>query len=365
MRAMLTTLASDAWLHDLDPVLLPISGSIAVRWYGLAYIGGFLIAWALTKALAKRGLVRIRPETVGDFILASVFGVVAGGRLGYALFYQPHLFTDFSSSLPFWGLLDLTKGGMASHGGMIGLILASIWVARREKTAPLHVLDTLALVAPPGIFLGRLANFVNGELLGKVVAPPAFMTNGVQDAPWWSVRFPQELRERATSEQVEEIVRLLPQASTEEGYLSLVDQMVRGVRDGDQRAIDFVTPLLNARHPSQLYQAVVEGLIVFVVLWAIWRTPRRPGVITGWFLMVYGVGRIATELIRLPDVGVGRTLGLSRGQWLSTLMVLSGAVLLMFIRQRARQGTWPAPMGGWARAKNGAPEEGAASKTDD
>ncbi|GAB4522019.1 MAG: prolipoprotein diacylglyceryl transferase [Phycisphaerales bacterium] len=342
---MLTALAQGAWLHDLDPVLLPLSGSLAIRWYGLAYVGGFIIAWALVKWLARRKLVEIRPEFVSDFILAAVVGVLVGGRLGYALVYGQHLFTDFSSSFPFWALLDITNGGMASHGGMVGLILASVWVARREKTSTFHVLDTLALVAGPGVVLGRIANFVNGELLGKVVAGPG------EPAPWWSVRFPQELLDRPTDAQVAWVNTLNPMPGDPEAYESIVNQMIVSIREGVPEVRRAVEPILHARHPSQLYQACAEGVVVFVVLWWIARRARRPGVLSAWFLIVYGVGRIATEFIRLPDAGLGRWLGLSRGQWLSAVMVLGGVALLVFIAQRAKRDRWPAAVGGWARAR--------------
>ncbi len=350
-----TTIAQGAWLHDLDPILLPISGALAVRWYGLAYVGGFIVAWLLVRMLAKRGLVKIRPEFVSDFILAAVVGVLVGGRLGFALVYSPGLFVEFSGSFPFWGLLNITKGGMASHGGMVGLVCAAVWVARREKTHPLHVLDTLAFAAPPGIVLGRLANFVNGELLGKVVAQPG------EAAPRWSVRFPQELLNRPTEEQIAWIERRFPVAGDEDAYNAAVHQLIAFVQKGDPEVRAAIEPILSARHPSQLYQAFAEGVVVFAVLLFVWRKPRRPGVISAWFLVVYGVGRIATEFIRLPDTGLGRTMGLSRGQWLSALMVLAGVALLAIIAQRSGRERWPAPLGGWAQKKTGAAESDAGS----
>ena len=341
---MLTTLAQDAWLHDLDPVLLPISGALAVRWYGLAYVGGCVVAWLLVKWLAKRGHAQIRVEFVGDFILAAVIGVLVGGRLGYALLYAPHLFIEFSSSLPFWALVDITNGGMASHGGMVGLLVASAWVARREKTKTLHVLDTLALVGTPGIFLGRVANFVNGELLGKIVAQPG------ERGPWWSVRFPQELLDRPTDEQRAWVDAVVPVGDDQRAYAAACQSIIEQVQAGSVEVQQAVGPILHARHPSQLYQALAEGLLIFVVLWAVARSPRKPGVISAWFLIVYGVGRIATEFIRLPDAGLGRVLGLSRGQLLSAVMVLIGVGLLVY----ATRVSSLERVGGWAQKKSGA-----------
>ncbi|MEM1424444.1 MAG: prolipoprotein diacylglyceryl transferase, partial [Planctomycetota bacterium] len=341
---MLTTLAQGAWLHDLDPVLLPITGSVAVRWYGLAYVGGFVIAWLLVKWLAKRGHAQIRAEFVGDFILAAVVGVLVGGRLGYALLYGPHLFVEFSSSVPFWALIDITNGGMASHGGMVGLFAASAWVARREKTTTLHVLDTLALVGGPGIFLGRVANFVNGELLGKVVALPG------ERGPWWSVRFPQELLDRPTVAQRVWVESVVPVGDDAQAYAAACRSIIQEVQAGAVEVRRAVEPVLHARHPSQLYQAFAEGLLIFAVLWTIARSPRKPGVLSAWFFIVYGVGRIATEFIRLPDAGLGRVLGLSRGQWLSALMVLIGAGVLVYVTRVSLAER----VGGWAQKKSGA-----------
>ena len=147
-----------AWLHTLNPVILPITQSLGVRWYGLAYVAAFLVGWLLLRMMAKRGLLRITPEQVTDSIFALVLGVFVGGRLGYAVFYQPSLFITFSASPPWWGLLAINQGGMASHGGMIGVVVASLWVARRTGAPTLHILDTVTLVAPIGLFFGRTAN---------------------------------------------------------------------------------------------------------------------------------------------------------------------------------------------------------------
>lgn len=361
MRAMHHLLAQGAWLHDLDPVLFPIRGSIAVRWYGLSYIAGFVVAWLVMTWMARRKLVLFDTDRVSDVILGAVIGVLVGGRLGYALFYGQHLLTDFSSGFPFWGLLDLTRGGMASHGGMIGLLVGAWWMGRREKVPALHILDALALVAPAGIVFGRLANFVNGELLGKVVAGPG------EDAPSWAVRYPQELLHRPSPEQTAWMTDLLVRSGdepTEQNLGGIASQLIMGVQSGSAEVVASVEPQLSARHPSQLYQAVAEGLIVAIVIWAVWRTPRRSGVISAWFLIVYGLGRIATEFIRLPDVGVATWGGLSRGQWLSTLMVFIGAALLGHIAKRSRAGAWHEPVGGWAHEESADVEDAGAPDDD-
>ncbi len=347
------------WLHTLSPFALRISGGFGVRWYGLSYILGFVLGWWVLKQLAQRGLVLIPAERVGEAIVTVIMGVLIGGRLGYCLFYQPGLFVDFDGSFPFWGVLKIHEGGMASHGGMIGVTAAAWWVSRGFKVEGgeggsgervgrcpmLHVMDALALVAPIGVFFGRVANFINGELLGKIVAAPG------QAAPWWAVRYPQEVVDAGhapalSDEQGWALDRLVsetaPTAATfEEGYRRVMER----VWAGDAETIARLEPLLSARHPSQLYQAVAEGLVVGAVVWGVFREPRRPGVVSAWFLMTYGVLRIATEFYRLPDAHLAsaRVLGLSRGQWLSALMIVLGAGLLLYAVRSGRE-----RLGGWS-----------------
>jgi phosphatidylglycerol:prolipoprotein diacylglycerol transferase len=348
-------------MHTLGPFALRFTETFGIRWYGLSYVLGFALGWAVLKALAKRGLVRIPADRVGEAIITVVMGVLIGGRLGYCLFYRPSLLWSFDGSLPFWGLLKIHEGGMASHGGMIGVTVAAWLVSRGFKEddgtrigrcPTLHVMDALGLVAPIGVFLGRLANFVNGELLGKIVAMPG------ERAPWWAVRFPQEVVDGAhapelSNEQMLELDRLVietaPTSSTfEQGYARVLDR----VWAGDAETIARLEPVLSARHPSQLYQAVAEGLLVGAVVWWVFRRRRSPGVVSAWFFITYGVLRVVTELYRLPDghfdgadlfdFSSPRPLGLSRGQWLSLVMVVAGVGLLVFAAKRGGE-----KLGGW------------------
>ncbi len=339
-----------AWTHSLDSVALRL-GPLTIYWYGLAYLAGFVIAVLLLRIMAKRGWVRFEQDRVIDLILSiGLFGVFIGGRLGYVLIYRRDLLTDFSGDLPFWGVLRVNEGGMASHGGMIGVLLVLWWSARRMKISMVHLLDAACLVAPAGLLLGRLANFVNGELLGKIIQKP-----GVSEtAPWYGVRFWQELKERPGESGWDAIQQadamMLAQAQPGEPIESACARLGEWYQtneaNGEVRRL--VEPLLSVRHPSQLYQAVGEGLILGGVLWWIWRKPRRDGVILAWFLMVYGAGRVFTEFWRLPDAHFGeaaRIAGLSRGQWLSSLMVIGGVGVLMWALHRKDALT----SGGWAR----------------
>ena len=242
-----------AWVHDISPFVLRISDDFGVRWYGVSYALAFLLAWLVLRWLARRGATAIPQERTGDVILYCVAGVLIGGRLGYVLVYQPSLLWSFERSIPWWGVLAINKGGMASHGGMLGVIIASWFAARmlgtpdsakpsepRRRLPMLHVLDTLVLVTPMGLFLGRVANFINGELLGRVAAPPG------APAPWWSIKFPQELPDEwlrihgslqdrppvQTDQDWEQIRALLnsiaPGEGFEAGYRRLLDQIQHG-----------------------------------------------------------------------------------------------------------------------------------------
>lgn len=344
-----TLAASDlgGWLHRLDPTVFSV-GPLTVKWYGVSYILGFVIAWVLLRWLGKRGRTPIPPRVALDAILVLVMGVLLGGRLGYVLFYQPSLLTDLGSAFPYWGVLAIQRGGMASHGAMIGIVLACFWLARGlpdplaggmsgpvprvGKSSVLHCMDLACLLAPPGLFVGRVANFVNGELLGRVVAGPG------EKAPWWAVRFPQELGTKhapaLTDAQFASLDRLLAgvhQPGDAGG--TEIDRLVAKVQSGSREIAAQLEPLLSARHPSQLYQAAAEGMVVGVTLWIVAGRTRRPGVVTAWFLLIYGVLRIMVEQYwRLPDPQLAQqyVLGMTRGQLLSVGMLAAGVGLLVW-----------------------------------
>lgn len=352
---MTTAATLAAWLHDLDPFAIEVAPGLGVRWYGLSYLAGFALAWLLMRAMARRGMILIPAQRTFDAVMIIALGAIIGGRLGYVAFYDPSLLWSFSPSFPWWGVLELGRGGMASHGGIAGAIIGA-WRVSRGWTLddgsragacpPLHVMDAMAAVAPLGLGLGRLANFVNGELLGRVVAAPG------APAPWWAVRFPQEhLTGHAPALSPEQlraldalIIDVAPTAASfAEGYPRVIAAVQQGVPGVAQR----LEPLLAARHPSQLYQALAEGLVLMAVVWWVWRVPRRPGVVGAAWLITYGMLRIATEHWRLPDdhLAVQTIAGLTRGQWLSALMIAAGLALYAWVRTRRntpRLGGWRA-----------------------
>lgn len=344
------------WTHRISPVAIDLFGGFSIRWYGLSYLAGFAAAYLLHRLLAARGATLIPRDRALDAILTLIVGVVVGGRLGYVLLYEPRLL-GFIDGFPFWGVLAVNRGGMASHGGIVGVMLAAWKLSRGFKQPdgtvagrcpPMHAMDICTLIAPAGLLFGRLANFVNGELLGKIIALPG------EHAPWFAVRYPQEIitepdnRLAQTPEQMAAIQRIASDfALPGETWFTGYERLLSAVQRGDAAARSAIEPLISARHPTQIYQAIVEGLIVGVVVWAVAAKPRKPGVIGAWFLIVYAAGRVAMDFVRLPDAGVSQFGPLTRGQVYSLLMLLAGAAVLVFASaQRAERIS-----GGWLRPR--------------
>lgn len=329
-----------SYLHTIDPYAIRLWDGGPIRWYGLSYLIGFLIAYRLIRRVSRVGVSSLQPQHVGDFVVTLAVGIMLGGRLGYVLFYKPQMLWAFSSSFPYWDLLAINQGGMASHGGMIGGLLASFYYARRVRDArhswP-HLLDLIAFAAPLGLFFGRIANFINGELIGR----PCSLT-----LPW-AVKFPQEMFDWDQHQLValkNATVMYLPNPKTWAYPIEYqIPRFIEQIQNGNDELIRLIEPLLTPRHPSQIYEAVLEGLVLFVILAVVWAKPRKPGVVGVYFCIAYGFLRIIGEFYRQPDSHLGlQWLGLTRGQWLSALLILMGIALIpLFIRRDTQ------PMGGW------------------
>ena len=323
-----------SYLHTIDPYALKLWDDGPIRWYGLAYLVGFLIGYILIRRVAKVGVSTLDPQKAGDFVVAVALGVVIGGRLGYCVFYRPDLLVDFHGSLPFWGALEINKGGMASHGGILGGLIACTYYAIRHHHSKLFLVDLVAFGAPLGLFFGRIANFINGELYGRA-CDPGFPL---------AVRFPQEMYDW-TPDRIAQLDRALPRPVD----LGIVGQqwtlprIIEQIQAGHPQVIALVEPMITPRHPSQLYAALLEGLLVFLVLAVLWFKPRKPGTLMCAFFVVYGSVRIFDELFRMPDAHLGfQALGLTRGQWLSVPLVLMGVIGWVWCSRRKVN-----PMGGW------------------
>jgi phosphatidylglycerol:prolipoprotein diacylglycerol transferase len=278
----LNTTTSNYWVHDWDPFLWQFPDSFShfgpggIRWYGIAYLAGFISAFFLLKRYHKFKKSPYDSEQVMNLMTFMVLGVLLGGRIGYALLYRWGEFMEDPLIL-----LRVWEGGMASHGGFIGVCIAVFWYARHSKQSPFPIGDIIVSVVPPGLFFGRIANFINGELWGRTTEMS------------WGVLFPK------------------------------APGFIEGV----------------ARHPSQLYAATLEGLCTFAfVQWRFWKSDvikRAPGRLAGEFLIAYAIARIINEFFRQPDASL--VMGMSRGQFYSLFLVLGGAILVRVAEVRAKK----------------------------
>lgn len=298
------------YVHDLSPFLIQFGENFGLRWYGLAYVAAFAAGYMVYRSLARNGYSDLRPEQVGDFITwCAIFGVIVGGRLGYMLFYN---FDGFLAN-PL-GILRVWDGGMSSHGGILGITFFSLWYARKHQISWRNLGDNLVVVAPIGIGFGRLANFINGELYGRAANVP------------WAVQFPKELHSLSPEKQAAAIEAVRAANPAWANFSALMDGWSRPAEV--QAALAGV---LTPRHPSQLYSAALEGLLLFAVLWILRTKFRlRDGVLTGWFFIGYAVVRIAGEFFREPDAAL--TGMLTRGQFLSIFLIAIGVGFLISAR---------------------------------
>ena len=267
---------SDYWTHDLSPFLLEFPnnplGLEGIRYYGLSYLIGFLFTWSFLYFINKKEKISINEKDQSDFITYIIFGVLIGGRLGYLLFYN---LNDFIVNPLLFIRID--QGGMSSHGGLIGLFLATFAFAKKRNYNPWSLGDCIVSIGPIGIILGRVANFINGELWGKIKTTS------------WAVIFPNS-----------------PMSYSElTGFYGI-----------------------QPRHPAQLYASFTEGFIPLVYLqYRFWFTKYSPGQLVGEFLILYSVLRILNEIFREPDASL--ILSLSRGQFYSIFVFLIGLIVLL------------------------------------
>jgi len=255
----------ETFLLNVDPVAFSI-GPLIVRWYALAYLAGFLLGWKYCLRLVmNQGDKRPNADDIDSFLTWAVIGVILGGRLGYVLFYNFEYYIDNPSNI-----LKLWNGGMSFHGGMLGVLFAMFFYAKKHKINVFELSDIISAATPIGLFFGRIANFINGELYGRQTDMP------------WGVVFPT---------------------------------------GGD-----------IPRHPSQLYESYLEGLVLFLILFFLIKSPKRQvGMVTGVFLLGYGFFRALIEFAREPDVQIGYIAGfISMGQILSLPMIIGGIVIITF-----------------------------------
>jgi phosphatidylglycerol:prolipoprotein diacylglycerol transferase len=293
----------------IDPVALELPGGLAIRWYGITFMIGFFAGYLLMRKMARDGYVPMEQDSVGDLLFMFILGVILGGRLGYILFYD---FPSFAANPA--RIIRIWEGGLAFHGGLLGALTAGWWFSRKHKVPFLRLGDGLALAVPPAILTVRIANFINGELYGRVTT----------DAVPWAVRFP-------TDPVVAQLLGTAGAGSMREREL-LIEQAYR------TGLWDQVRAQVPLRHPSQLYEGLAEGLLLGLVLWGLYAWTRKrgirlaPGTLGGVFMLGYGLIRSFLELFRQPDAQftgagdpVGTVLGpLTMGQTLSLGMIAVG-----------------------------------------
>lgn len=310
------------YLHRLDPVIFELTDAIKLRWYGVAYVAAFIAGFYLLRWWAKRGIGELKEDQVADFMTwAAIFGVLIGGRIGWVLLYgirQDH------SGDPWWWI-RVWEGGMASHGGILGLFFFTLYWSRTRKQSWTGLGDNLVVAAPLGLFFGRMANFINGELYGRPATVP------------WAMKFPEEATTAQWMERhpegYESLIRLMRESAPEE--LPFGEAVKHLARTDDAFAAQ-LTELLTPRHPSQLYAAALEGLALFAILFFVReKWPRAPhGLLTGLFFILYAVFRITDEQFREPDRYIA---GLTEGQFYSVFMIVIGIVFLIFALRRRRE----------------------------
>lgn len=305
------------YVHDLNPIALPIYGGLALRWYGLAYLMGFVAGFLLLRNLAQRGLWVLKPEKTADFIAAvALFGVFIGGRIGYILFYQipkagwRSLLEDPLLVFRVW------EGGMASHGGILGLAIFTLYYAKKHQVSWAGLADGLCVVGPLGLFFGRMANFINGELYGRVA-------NGVT----WAVKFPQSLMlepEETQSAAWQACMRIDPALAD----AKTIDPLIAAARTNPELS-KTLGEYLQPRHPSQIYEGLLEGLVLFLILYVVRvKFPKAAnGLITGLFFALYAIFRIIGEQFREPDAAMVGFL--TKGQFFSLFMFIFAAAFFV------------------------------------
>lgn len=255
----------------INPEIIHISGRWSIRWYGMMYLLGFVSSYLLVNHQIKRKKLPLSRDFLDSLYTYIVLGLLIGARLGYVVFYNPVYYAQHP-----WEIIDVLAGGMSFHGGLIGSVLAGVLCCRKYKADPWQIADLVTATAPIGLGLGRLGNFINGELYGRITTVP------------WAMIFPG------------------------------------GGNEG--------------RHPSQLYEFFLEGVVLFTIVWIVKDRVERPGVLTSIFIMLYGAFRFFVEFFREPDPQLGFILGpFSMGQVLSALMVFAGLAIFLF-RRRKEQG---------------------------
>ena len=303
-----------------DPVLLELPGPFDLRWYGLMYVVAFLAGNYILTRLARSGFLPLPPAKVGDLILSLILGVILGGRIGWILFYALPAEPGQGPLSHWWEVFKIWEGGLSFHGGLLGVAVVGVWFAKRNRISVRRLGDCLALATPPGILAVRMANFINGELYGRIIGEG-------ENVPW-AMRFPTDPR-------AQEILGIQA-VNIREREL----QTLAAFENGTWEEV-IASGRVPLRHPSQIYEGLAEGLLLGLILWLLYATCRKrlgAGALFGTFLLGYGLFRFGIEFFRQPDTqfqkqgqAMGTVLGpFSMGQILCFLMILVGSLFFWF-----------------------------------
>ncbi len=323
------------YIHHLDPVLWDIPGTpLAVRWYGLAYVAAFITGYLVLLWQSKRSLYCVQEDKLGDFATGiAIFGVLMGGRLGEFFFYWlPENGLSGFLSDPTW-VFRVWEGGMASHGGILGVMFFAMWYARKHKLPTLAVFDGIVVAAPLGLFFGRIANFINGELYGRAAEAGSAI----------AMKFPLEIYSFTAARRNEvyaAVLRVSPEPIPafipgDPGY-SPWQRMIELCQSSDavrETLGQFLTP----RYPSQLFEALGEGLLPFLVLIALrfsWKSAPA-GIFSAIFAFMYAAARICCECIKEPDAPTWGAI--TRGQYLTFIIIALGVLFLVLALRNRKQ----------------------------
>ncbi len=275
---MFNLFSLNKYVVDFDPFMIRFPEGFfieGIRWYGFSYLAGFLLCLFLINLYTKKNRSKLSLDDNYSLLFYMLLGVMIGGRVGYMLFYNLGGFLDNPLSL-----FEIWKGGMASHGGFLGVVIAVFAFAKKKKLTFFYISDIVVSVASIGIFFGRLANFINGELWGKISNSPLAMI------------FPNS-------------------------------------------EVGMPVELISPRHPSQLYEAFAEGLFLFIYMqYRFWKGNLKVGILSGQWLLLYAIGRIFCEMFREPDRGISLILGMSRGTFYSVITLIAGLAIIVYSKKK-------------------------------
>lgn len=323
------------YIQNWDPVIFHLTETLALRWYGLAYVAGFVVGYFILKNLSRRNMWVVPEEKVSDVVTyTAFFGIFLGGRLGYVLFYMiPDHGLSYVLNDPLV-IFRVWEGGMSAHGGAMGIFFFTLIYSRMNKISWTGLGDCIGVVAPVGILFGRFANFINGELYGRV-------TQG-----WWGIKFPKDLMENGQfSDAMAEAAQVNPGVQPlldQYGYSGRALDGVLALARKDPALEQVIGNHVETRHASQLYEGLLEGLLLFLILYGVRIAfPKlRFGVLSGLYFLLYGIFRILVEQVREPDASIvfAETWAeMTKGQFYSVFMIIIGLSFITWAFTRPKR----------------------------